>query len=230
MMTVSGNERRRERRAAAPRATIRVRFSEEEALRHLAMRDISANGIFVHAKQPRTAGTKLQVILTLPNGPELRLLGQVKRVVTAAEATAEQPSGMGIEFFDIPDPVRRQLSEYVSRLERRTAPPEARPVPAPSVHKTQPANKDLRQHIERELDFEMLRRICWVIAEGGILGRPLREVFGVPADAPVSIRREAFERVQRLLEPDRPPAFLGNEEADAVRRTLALLELSLTDE
>jgi uncharacterized protein (TIGR02266 family) len=121
------------------------------------------------------------------------------------------------------------------------APPAERPVPvspllldpeaAAAEFDASPsqASDASAQAYEEENDVALLRRLCWLMAEGGLLGRPVKELFGVPAGAPAVLRREVYERMRKALAPERPPAYLGAEEARAIARALALLE-SLTED
>ena len=83
-------------------------------------RNISKGGTFIRTTRPLKLGTQFVFALRIPNLEEpLRLRGLVKWVVSAEEATAEQPVGMGIEFQYASDDERRATEEVVEGLMSR---------------------------------------------------------------------------------------------------------------
>ncbi len=83
-------------------------------------RNISKGGTFIRTTRPLKLGTQFVFALRIPNLEEpLRLRGLVKWVVSAEEATAEQPVGMGIEFQYASDEERRATEEVVEGLMSR---------------------------------------------------------------------------------------------------------------
>lgn len=80
-------------------------------------RNISKGGTFIRTERPLPVSTEFVFVLTIRGLPEpLRLRGQVKWVVTAADATAESPAGMGIQFVYATDEERRSTERVVERL------------------------------------------------------------------------------------------------------------------
>jgi type IV pilus assembly protein PilZ len=80
-------------------------------------RNISKGGTFIRTDRPLDVSTEFVFALTIRTLPEpLRLRGRVKWVVTQAEATAEQPAGMGIEFQYRDDEERRGTESIVEGL------------------------------------------------------------------------------------------------------------------
>ena len=83
-------------------------------------RNISKGGTFIRTTRPLKLGTQFVFALRIPNLEKpLRLRGLVKWVVSAEEATAEQPVGMGIEFQYASDEERRATEEVVEGLMSR---------------------------------------------------------------------------------------------------------------
>jgi molecular chaperone DnaK len=370
---------------------IRVRFSGAADLEQCYLRDISRGGIFLRARNLRAPQTPLTVVLTMPDGGELRLHGEVVHVVTPEAATPDKPTGMGVQFLDLTADTRLQIERYIERLRnaplaasaaprpvapeasqgfglpptlehtatRLTRPPtggwrvpaqraaltpetvertailpppdrsamkpkttvvkpampEAPPastqsgagrpirmgsrpsalktpsveptawdipslggVPAPVVESTgswpaitivpasgpdslgepseppssaagvivtppsasrpPPPPADLERTeilpsvgqaasseiIEEEDERALLRRLCFMLAEGSLRGRPLDMMFGIPAEAPNVLRVEIYERLRAALSPEQPPRYMKEEEARAIARVLAILE------
>jgi len=113
-------------------------------------------------------------------------------------------------------------SASASRAGPVASPPErAAPRPEPAAAEPEGARESAED--ERAL----LRRLCWLLAEGGVMGRPMPEVFGIGPPAPGVLREEVYERLRKALAPADPPRYLGAEEGRAVIRLLAVLE-SLT--
>jgi type IV pilus assembly protein PilZ len=80
-------------------------------------RNISKGGTFIRTDRPLPAETEFVFALTIRGLPEpLRLRGQVKWVVTTAEATSESPAGMGIQFVYASDEDRRATERVVEKL------------------------------------------------------------------------------------------------------------------
>jgi type IV pilus assembly protein PilZ len=80
-------------------------------------RNISKGGTFIRTDKPLPIKTEFVFVLTIRGLPEpLRLHGQVKWTVSAAEATAKEPAGMGIQFVYASDEERRTTERIVERL------------------------------------------------------------------------------------------------------------------
>lgn len=83
-------------------------------------RNISKGGTFIRTSRPLKLGTQFVFALRIPNLEEpLRLRGLVKWVVSAEEATPDQPVGMGIEFQYSSDEERRETEVVVEDLMAR---------------------------------------------------------------------------------------------------------------
>lgn len=227
-------EKRQHSRLPASGVAIRVRFTTADEVEQYWLRDISRGGIFLRAKNLRPLQSQLVIVLAMPDGAEVRLRGEVVHVVTPAEALPNRPSGMGIQFVDLTPEMRQHIESYVGRLKQRsgqaaTAAQPAVPAPGPGAVPASTTRAPQPGSFELEAEQDLLRRLCWILAEGGILGRPLEELFGVAPGSAAVLRREVYERMRRALAPDRRPAYLGEEEARAVVRMLMMLE-SLTEQ
>jgi hypothetical protein len=206
--------------------------------------------MFLRTTEQRQRGDRVEIVLTLPNGRDLHLRGEVRFARPAEGDVGDKPVGMAVRFIDIQRAEdERDLATYIERLRCRAAldePRETREGPYRRIFLSGRAGamvasrsplmeesvsggiSDPKPDYARyEADIELLRRVCWLIAEGSILGRPLVEVFGIPEDAPPESRDAILERLDRVLAPERPPAHLGAEEARAVRRVLDLLRRPL---
>jgi type IV pilus assembly protein PilZ len=80
-------------------------------------RNISKGGTFIRTDRPLDVTTEFIFALTIRGLPEpLRLRGRVKWIVTPADATAQSPAGMGIEFQYANDAERRATESIVEKL------------------------------------------------------------------------------------------------------------------
>ena len=80
-------------------------------------RNISKGGTFIRTDKPLPIKTEFVFVLTIRGLPEpLRLRGQVKWTVSAAEATPDSPAGMGIQFVYASDAERRTTERIVEKL------------------------------------------------------------------------------------------------------------------
>jgi len=80
-------------------------------------KNISKGGTFIRTSKPLDVGTEFVFVLSLPTlNEQLQLNGEVMWVVTDAEATEDQPSGMGIKFRFENDADRAKVDSFVERL------------------------------------------------------------------------------------------------------------------
>lgn len=80
-------------------------------------RNISKGGTFIRTDKPLPVTTEFVFVLTIRGlADPLRLRGQVRWIVSAAEATPESPAGMGIEFVYASDAERRTTEKIVEKL------------------------------------------------------------------------------------------------------------------
>jgi Tfp pilus assembly protein PilZ len=208
-------DKRQHERVSPSGVAIRVKFKDVAHLEQYYLRDISRGGIFLRAKNLKLLHEHLFVVLQLPDGGEIKLRGEVVHVVTPEEANAQRPSGMGIQFLDLTAEVKQRLEDYVARLKNRRSAPTVAAVDDSAISGAT---------YEEENDQALLRRLCWLLAEGSVMGRPGKEIFGISSGAPAELRREVYDRFRKALAPDKPPRFLGGEEARAISRLLAMLE------
>jgi Tfp pilus assembly protein PilZ len=210
---VSGAENRQHERVPTSGVAIRVKFNDVAQLEQYFLRDISRGGVFLRAKNIKALHEQLYVVLALPDGNEVKLRGEVVHVVTPAEASPNRPSGMGVQFLDLTPEIKQQLESYIARLKQ----------PAPSEFKNEQSSVSGATY-EEENDQALLRRLCWLLSEGSVLGRPAKEIFGISSSAPAELRREVYDRFRKALAPEKAPRYLGAEEARAISRLLAMLE------
>jgi type IV pilus assembly protein PilZ len=83
-------------------------------------KNISKGGTFIKTTKPLEVGTEFVFVLALPDAGgtsrQLELTGEVKWVVTSADASEENPPGMGIQFVFQDDSERRKVEEFVAGL------------------------------------------------------------------------------------------------------------------
>ena len=83
-------------------------------------RNISKGGTFIRTERPLDVGTEFVFALSIRSLEEpLRLQGRVKWIVPSADATADSPAGMGIEFMYVDDAERHATEKVVEDLMKR---------------------------------------------------------------------------------------------------------------
>jgi type IV pilus assembly protein PilZ len=120
------DERRGEDRTAI---TLKVDYKRLNTFFADYTKNISRGGTFIRTTKPLEIGTEFVFVLTVPepnldNAPvRLELTGEVKWVVTEAEASADKPAGMGIQFVFKDDGESRRVENFVAELMRSSLGP-----------------------------------------------------------------------------------------------------------
>ncbi len=90
--------------------------------------NISRGGIFINTRNPLVVGTKVRLIISLPDTAfPFELSGRVTRV-NEFDNPSNQVPGMGIEFVDVDDEKRARIERFVERLRKEL--PDAAPAEA----------------------------------------------------------------------------------------------------
>jgi uncharacterized protein (TIGR02266 family) len=249
------DDQRESKRVPGTGLTVRIKFPGAAELERCYLHDISRGGMFLRTKKVQPVGTKLALVLVLPDGIEFRLQGVVVHIVDGG-GSSNKASGMGIEFLDLTPDLKQGLADYVLRTRHaanQTTPPPAAadgfachpeptssPEPLPPLAGSGPgasaqtftfgdARASSRAIFADEDDRALLRRLCWLLASGGPTDRNQEQAFGLAENVPTLLRRDVYERMRLLLAHESPPAYMGEPEQRAVVRLLAMLE-SLLDE
>jgi len=109
-------------RRSAPRAAIELSVEYKRLNTFFAdyTRNISKGGTFIRTERPLDVGTEFVFALSIRSLEEpLRLQGRVKWIVPSADATADSPAGMGIEFMYVDDAERHATEKVVEDLMKR---------------------------------------------------------------------------------------------------------------
>ncbi len=111
------DERRDESRAAI---TLKVDYKRLNTFFADYTKNISKGGTFIRTNKPLALGTEFVFVLTVPEPQpvHLELTGEVKRIVTEAEAAPDQPAGMGIQFVFKDAGEQDRVSSFVTDLMR----------------------------------------------------------------------------------------------------------------
>lgn len=96
--------------------TLRVDYKRLNTFFADYTKNISKGGTFIKTTKPLDVGTEFVFVLALPDSGQLELTGEVKWVVTSADASAEKPAGMGIQFVFQDDSERRKVEDFVAKL------------------------------------------------------------------------------------------------------------------
>ena len=96
--------------------TLRVEYKRINTFFADYTKNISKGGTFIRTARPLDVGTEFMFVLSLPETVQLELKGVVKWVVSEAEATAEKPEGMGIQFVFADDGQRQAVEQVVAAM------------------------------------------------------------------------------------------------------------------
>ncbi|ORJ54979.1 response regulator [Geothermobacter hydrogeniphilus] len=129
----------RHRTAERVAASLRVRLQQRGKSLSATVGDVSRNGIYVRSRNELAVGSLVEILLELPTGDQLQVLGKVKRVKPGAEA------GMGIYFIH-PEP--QGIAALESYLHQQASAAVQQPLPV----------VDDRTKSEADLSVEELRR------------------------------------------------------------------------
>jgi type IV pilus assembly protein PilZ len=118
---VSDDDRRGEDRAAI---TLKVDYKRLNTFFADYTKNISKGGTFIRTTKPLAIGTEFVFVLTVPEpkldnaGVRLELTGEVKWIISEAEATVEKPAGMGIQFVFKDNGEEARVEKFVADLMR----------------------------------------------------------------------------------------------------------------
>ena len=110
MVEAKEPEHRKEDRAPI---TLRVEYKRINTFFADYTKNISKGGTFIRTARPLDVGTEFMFVLALPESVHLELKGVVKWVVTEADASADKPGGMGIQFVFADDAQREAVERVV---------------------------------------------------------------------------------------------------------------------
>ena len=80
--------------------------------------NISKGGIFINTRTPLAVGTKVKLIISLPDAAfPFDLTGRVTRIHEYDNTTNLVP-GMGLEFVDVDDDKKVRIEKFVDRLRK----------------------------------------------------------------------------------------------------------------
>ncbi len=80
--------------------------------------NVSRHGLFIQTSHPLPVGEKVRIRLQLPDGEAPFALDGVVKWTAGVRDRDRHPPGMGVEFVDIPDEVRKQLERLVREVGR----------------------------------------------------------------------------------------------------------------
>ncbi len=100
-------------------AEVRVKCQSWDQFAVVAAQNLSRGGIFLRTNTPAPLHSRVQVILTDPNGSEFQIAGRVAHVVSADRAVVEnREPGIGVQF----EPAEPRIAEAILMLVRLHAP------------------------------------------------------------------------------------------------------------
>ncbi|MBN2361932.1 MAG: PilZ domain-containing protein [Deltaproteobacteria bacterium] len=110
---------------------VQYRFSPVEEYQTDYLADLSRNGMFIYADQPRPAGTLLSIQFVTRDGSRI-VRGQGRIVRTETSTQPDGRTGQAVEFVDFDADDLRFLDELVRRYQDEQARPKQRSGRRPS--------------------------------------------------------------------------------------------------
>jgi uncharacterized protein (TIGR02266 family) len=213
-----------------PQGTVvRVKFKDRRQFESCWLKDISNGGIFLRTQTPAALFGQLSVVLELPNGDTVELLGEVVRVVAPREAQQGVAAGMGVQFVDLDVEKRAQLEAYLGFTQpiavpdglAALAPPPStpgrrisaledpaaatiEPTPLPGMPPASAGPPPPVVSVEDML--QGVRRLLWLSGDAAMLAdADFYDVIGVSASASGKQIADACTVLRALLDPMAPP-------------------------
>jgi type IV pilus assembly protein PilZ len=119
MAEENGDDRRNEDRAPI---TLRVEYKRINTFFADSTKNISKGGTYIRTTRPLAIGTEFMFVLSVnattseERALQLELKGVVKWIVAEADATADLPAGMGIQFVFADDAEREAVQSVVAAM------------------------------------------------------------------------------------------------------------------
>jgi tetratricopeptide (TPR) repeat protein len=154
---------------------------------------MSLGGIFLHASNPPSEGSPIEIVLELPTG-QVRARAIVRNLSSG--------KGMGIQFVEMKPQDRAKLTKFLAQEEdiqktiAAAQPEHSRPA------NSRPANSQLAIWYRREeaaqIQFEQeLRRLIDLTGKSTYY-----QLLGVTSDSPVSLVKKNYHTLARRFHPD----------------------------
>lgn len=78
--------------------------------------NLSAGGVFIATHKLKPVGSKIECSINLPDGVQMRALGEV-RWVRIFNETSDTPPGMGVRFMDVSPEAVESINAFLARRE-----------------------------------------------------------------------------------------------------------------
>jgi uncharacterized protein (TIGR02266 family) len=78
--------------------------------------NLSAGGVFIATHKLKPVGSKLECNINLPDGVQMRALGEV-RWIRVFNETSDTPPGMGVRFIDVSPEAMTSINAFLARRE-----------------------------------------------------------------------------------------------------------------
>lgn len=78
--------------------------------------NLSAGGVFIATHNLKPVGSKIELSITLPNGVQMRALGEV-RWIRVFNETSDTPPGLGVRFIEISDEAVSSINDFLAHRE-----------------------------------------------------------------------------------------------------------------
>ena len=197
---------------------VRVKFTTRRQLKQAWVRDLAHDTLFVRTDLPLAAGTRVLLILELPDEQTVEVPGEVAGVVPHELSSPMRPAGMAVRMRNFDGGKRARIEDFLSRS-RTLAPGDMtsrlRTIPDGTGTSSRPPPA-------MEVLVRALRRLLWLGGDAGHLADVDHyQVLGLPATAHADEIREACTLLKVLLEPSSPPDGLHNRLTQAQRDRLA---------
>ncbi|MBI5100561.1 MAG: PilZ domain-containing protein [Nitrospirae bacterium] len=82
--------------------------------------DLSLNGLFIRTTHPFSPGTRVEILIHLPEGPASKLKGIVRRALKNPTPVSTLKNGMGIELVEKDDVYNNFIQAYAGKCGGKT--------------------------------------------------------------------------------------------------------------
>jgi uncharacterized protein (TIGR02266 family) len=76
--------------------------------------NLSAGGVFIATHKLKPVGSKIELSVNLPDGVQVRALGEV-RWIRVFNETSDTPPGMGVKFLDVSGEAVSSINTFLAR-------------------------------------------------------------------------------------------------------------------
>jgi Tfp pilus assembly protein PilZ len=204
---------------------VRVRFANRRQLKQAFFREISRGGMFLRTDTPLGVRERVPIVLELPDGQAIDLVGEVVQTMAPDVATLQRPPGMAVRFLDFTPAKRVILEDFLASNRTNVPIPVDVPRPVQAGHPTPAMPIPAMENLVRAL-----RRLVWLCGDARAFGESdYYQILGLSPTAGTDEIREACTVLRILLDPGAPPEGLADRLNAAQQARLAALSETVVE-